>query len=303
MFHHFAGEGHPPVPGALTAAALADLLDAQGRGHLLPAREWARRAETGTLADTDVCLTFDDSLRSAYDLALPVLERMGLTAFWFVYTSVVVGDVSSFELDRQFANRLFPTLEAFHQAFLDTVARGPYAGDVQAALATFEPRAYIADYAFYTDGERRFRFVRDEILGPARYRESMDTLMDARGADRRRLAENLWLDAACLRRLHSAGHVIGLHSHTHPFRLAALPAAEQEREYRVNHVRLTEIVGEAPTTMSHPSNSYSPQTLCILEALGVRLGFRTDLAPAASPLEHPRQDPANLRPVLRVPRP
>jgi peptidoglycan/xylan/chitin deacetylase (PgdA/CDA1 family) len=76
--------------------------------------------------------------------------------------------------------------------------------------------------------------------------------------------------------------------------MAELPAAAQESEYRINHRRLTEIVGEAPTTMSHPSNSYSPETLRILAALGVRLGFRTDLGPAVSSLEHPRVDHASL---------
>jgi peptidoglycan/xylan/chitin deacetylase (PgdA/CDA1 family) len=293
MFHHFAGEGHPPVQGALGAEELEALLDA--RRSLLPAREWAARAEAGTLAEDDLCLTFDDSLRSAYDVARPVLERRGLTAFWFVYTSVVDGALDPFELDRQFRNRHFPSVDAFHEAFLDVVARGAHGEEVRARLRSFDPGTYLAEYTFYGEGDRRFRFVRDEVLGPARYRASMDALMAARGVERARLAENLWLDAVCLRRLHAAGHVVGLHSHTHPLRMAALPVAEQEKEYATNHERLRAILGEAPLSMSHPSNSYSADTLRVLEGLGIRLGFRTDLVPAASRLEHPRQDQAHLR--------
>jgi peptidoglycan/xylan/chitin deacetylase (PgdA/CDA1 family) len=292
MLHHFTGDGHPPVQGALTAAAFAALLDAQP--GLIPARDWMARAAAGTLADSDVCLTFDDSLRSAYDIALSVLERRSLTAFWFVYTSVLDGDLNTFELDRQLRNRLFPTVEDFNAAFLEVVAGGPYAAEAAEALRGFDPAAYLSGYPFYTEGDRRFRFVRDEVLGPVRYRETMDAITRSKGVDPRRLAENVWLDAASLRHLQAGGHVIGLHSHTHPLRMADLPAADQEGEYRTNHRRLTEIVGEPPTTMSHPSNSYSPETLRILAALGVRLGFRTDLVPAASSLEHPRVDHASL---------
>jgi len=292
MFHHFTGDGHPPVQGALTAEALGRILDAQP--GLLSAREWAERAAKGTLRDGDVCLTFDDSLRSAYDVAFPILAERGLTAFWFVYTSVLDGGFNPFELDRQLRNRLFPTVEDFNAAFLESVTNGPYAVEAASALRGFDPQAYLAGYPFYSEGDRRFRFLRDEVLGPTRYREAMDALTQSRGVDPRRLAENVWLDEACLRHLHGRGHVLGLHSHTHPLRMAALPAAEQETEYRINRQRLTEIVGEPPTTMSHPSNSYSAETLRILTSLGVRLGFRTDLVPAASPLEHPRVDHATL---------
>jgi peptidoglycan/xylan/chitin deacetylase (PgdA/CDA1 family) len=292
MFHHFTGDGHPPVQGALTAEALSALLDAQP--GVIPAREWMDRAAAGTLSESDVCLTFDDSLRSAYEIASPILAQRGLTAFWFVYTSVLDGDLNPFELDRQIRNRLFPTVEDFNTAFLVSVGRGPYAVEVADALRGFDPQVYLSGYPFYTEGDRRFRFLRDEVLGPARYREAMDALIRSEGVDPRRLAENVWLDATALRHLHSAGHVIGLHSHTHPLRMAELPADDQEREYRTNHQRLDAIIGEPPTTMSHPSNSYSRETLRILAALGVRLGFRTDLVPAASSLEHPRVDHASL---------
>jgi peptidoglycan/xylan/chitin deacetylase (PgdA/CDA1 family) len=295
MFHHFEGAGHPRVQGALTRDGLVALLDDVGARHrLLPARDWAERAVRGQLADDDVCLTFDDSLRSAFDVARPVLEERGLTGFWFVYTSVVDGALERLELYRQFRNRNFATVDDYNAAFVDRAAQGPHGAMVRQALVGFDPAAYMADYPFYSDGDRRVRFLRDDVLGPARYEEVMDAMIAAAGVDLPELAAGLWLDPDDLVALHESGHVVGLHSHTHPTRLAELPEQQQESEYAQNGARLTEILGSRPTTMSHPSNSYAPSTLRILAAMGVVLGFRTDMAEAASALELPRQDHAML---------
>jgi peptidoglycan/xylan/chitin deacetylase (PgdA/CDA1 family) len=91
-----------------------------------------------------------------------------------------------------------------------------------------------------------------------------------------------------------------MHSHTHPTKMEYLSAAEQRREYGTNHDLLAALLGTRPTTVSHPCNSYSAETLRILADLGVRLGFRADVArPVASMLELPREDHANLRAASR----
>ena len=52
--------------------------------------------------------------------------------------------------------------------------------------------------------------------------------------------------------------------------------------------------------MSHPCNSYSPYTLALLRQLGVRIGFRANMARAQHcSLEHPREDHANLLASIR----
>ena len=60
-----------------------------GLRNILPADEWMARATSDRLDENDLCLTFDDALRCQYDVALPVLEKYGLTAFWFVYSGGV----------------------------------------------------------------------------------------------------------------------------------------------------------------------------------------------------------------------
>jgi len=295
MFHHFHGPGHRSSQGSISGAQLADLIEFVGHARILQAREWLARAQAGKLGRNDICLTFDDSLRCQYDIALDVLREYDLTAFWFVYTSVLQGCLERLEVYRKFRHDAFETMEMFYDAFFETVLKGEGAAQVREALKRTEATSYLSEFSFYTAEDRRFRYMRDEVLGPQRYNAVMDRMMAEAGVDPMAVARGLWMDADSLLDLHRSGHVVGLHSHTHPTRLEHLEPAEQGREYRKNFECLSGLLGEAPVAMSHPSNSYTQETLAILRALGIRVGFRANMAMGLrSVLELPREDHVNV---------
>jgi peptidoglycan/xylan/chitin deacetylase (PgdA/CDA1 family) len=124
----------------------------------------------------------------------------------------------------------------------------------------------------------------------------MDAMLVQYRYDECRAARQLWMDADCLLDLRDRGHVIGLHSHTHPTQMAKLSPADQEKEYAANFSILEKVLGKRPSTMSHPCNSYDKETLAILKKMGIQLGFRAE--PVGSPtyglLEWPREDHINL---------
>lgn len=301
MFHHFHGGGHPAGQGSMSASDLEAMVAHVGRKNIIPAREWMERAVLGRLRPGELCLTFDDGLRCQWDVAYPVMKALGLDAFWFVYTSPLEGNVERLELYRYFRTVRYPDVADFYRAFDAAAAEGPHAEAVASALAGFNPAEYLKDFAFYTDADRRFRFTRDKALGPARYNEVMDSMMAAAGFSTKGLAAKLWIDYAIVKRLHAEGHVIGLHSHTHPTQLCALPPAEQEREYSLNSAYLGRALGAAPTAMSHPCNSYGADTLALLARMNLTFGFRANMAMAEThgPLEHPREDHANILNAMR----
>ncbi len=301
MFHHFHDAVHPPIQGSISAEGFCELLDFVGRSRILPAEDWRCRAESGRLRDGELCLTFDDNLRCQYDIALPVLEAYGLTAFWFVYTSPLEGVAETLEVHRHYRNTAFADVDEFYAAFFAALATSPWGAEAEAALAGFDPAGYLAELAFYSDADRRFRFARDRILGPERYDETMVVMMRRSGYDVADAATRLWMGAGDLRRLASGGHVIGLHSHSHPTDLKALPADAQAREYARNAEVLRAEVGVAADSMAHPTNSYGPETLALLHRQGVRLGFRANLALAEyGPLEHPRRDHAEVMAAMHL---
>ncbi len=291
MYHHFHDDRHPAGQGSLSANDLAAMIRFLNTDRILPAREWLSRAVSGMLADHDLCLTFDDNLRCQHDVALPVLRDFGLTAFWFVPTSVMEGKLERLELYRQFRVKCFDEIDDFYEVFFRTLATCDYAERAEQALREFDPSAYLAEFPFYSEADRRFRYVRDEVLGPQRYQHMMDALIGSMGIELEALARELWMEPEQVRRLHDDGHVIGLHTHTHPTRLACLSPAEQLREYRDNYMYLLTLLGEPPPAVAHPCNSYNQDTLAILRRLGVKVGFRANWALAEhSELEYPRGD-------------
>lgn len=295
MFHHFHSADHPAGQGSISAEQLAATIERIGPRRILPARQWMRCALTATLRPTDVCLTFDDNLLCQYEIALPVLRWYGLTAFWFVPTSVCQGTIERSEVYRHFRTTRFDSASEFYDAFFDAIELTDDREEVRQKLATFRPREYLGQFPFYSDADRRFRFVRDEILGPDRYTWLMDQMLARAGIDLSSLAQRLWMSDRELSHLHSLGHVVGLHSHTHPARLDRLSLDAQRAEYRQNFDHLHQLLGEPPEAMSHPCDSYHHGTLSILRELGIVLGFRATMEPGGqSELEYPRESHANL---------
>ncbi|MBT5299758.1 MAG: polysaccharide deacetylase family protein [Rhodospirillaceae bacterium] len=296
MFHHFHGEGYAPSQGSISSDDLHRLLDYIGVDKILPADEFERRAISKQLAPADLCLTFDDCLRCQFDIALPILESAGLTAFWFLHTAVFDGNPELTEIYREFRHHYFRSIDDFYDAFETALHSSPYAAEAAAKLVGFEPDEYLKGFSFYSTRDRWFHYVRDQVLRRERYTTFMDQMIVDHGMDVDQYLGEIWMDPAQIKHLHQRGHVVGLHSHTHPTRLAHLPAEEQKLEYHKNAEWLRQISGSNAQSMSHPCNSYDGNTLNILETMGVKIGFRSNMADLESrtDLEFPRQDHANL---------
>ncbi|QDU49375.1 polysaccharide deacetylase family protein [Gimesia panareensis] len=296
MFHHFYNEKHIQGQGAISADELAQIIEFYQQSYrILPARDWLEKANQGTLADNEACLTFDDALLCQYEVALPVLQQFDLTAFWFVYSSVITGGSEKLEIYRKFRTACFESIDEFYRCFFRTIGDSPYQADVATALRGFIPEEYLKQFPFYTNPDRQFRFVRDQVLGPAAYTEVLDLMMLAEKIDLPEFTSDLWMNDQQVLDLHDREHVIGLHSHTHPTALAALDADVQRAEYQTNFETLNRILRVAPDTVSHPCNSYNTDTLKILKDLEIKVGFRSNMAEQqTSQLEFPREDHANI---------
>jgi peptidoglycan/xylan/chitin deacetylase (PgdA/CDA1 family) len=299
MFHRFA----PPAAGiewqgALTPAQFEAILLQQGIDRILSPDEWIARLEADALEPGHLCVTFDDGLRCQMDEALPVLERYGLRAFWFVYSCVFDGHPVRSEIYSYVAGRcggMEPLMAEFFErcppsmiAHLETSEYRDYA----AALARVAP--------FYSTRDVEYRFLRNRVESSDTFEGVMDDLIRGHGYDVADVSGVLWLDENDVRRLSDAGHAIGLHSYNHPYDVASLTRAEQYAQYARNHEQIGAATGKAPVSMSHPLNSYNADSLGVLRELGIRCGFRATMSPPAGrppnpdPLALPREDSTNL---------
>jgi peptidoglycan/xylan/chitin deacetylase (PgdA/CDA1 family) len=294
MFHHFHGGIHPAVQGSIDAYQFRLILDAVGVQNILSADAWMQRAIDGELHPTETCVTFDDALLCQYDVAKPVLDELGIKAFWFIYTSVFEGTIEKLELFRCFRSTAFGDVDDFYNAFFCAV-QGRLGKRYSELRDQFDPANYLPNSPFYTPSDRWFRFLRDQVLGQA-YFSIIENMIDAAKFDRKKATENLWLRGEQARDLADQGHVIGLHSHSHPTTMGKLPREEQLREYSSNAERITALTGKTARVVSHPCNSYNGDTLELLTELGIKVGFRADVAPISTrgPLEYCREDHANI---------
>ena len=84
-----------------------------------------------------------------------------------------------------------------------------------------------------------------------------------------------------LKKLSDLGHLVGLHSHSHPTLIEKLSYDEQKLEYEKCLSSISKIL-EKPSKeincMAHPCGSYNNDTLNILKELGIDLGFRQMMA-------------------------
>lgn len=301
MFHHFHGGNHLPVQGSISADEFEAILQYVGIDRFLSPEEWLHRFEQGQLSPHHLCITFDDGLRCQYDVALPILEKYGLTAFWFVYSAVFEGQFPKLELYRLFRTRCFANLSIFYRDFFQQIEKSQFARVAETKITQEMINTVIEQHPFYSEEDVRFRLLRDRVLGPESYEHIMDKMVSEKNISLREFAVDLWMTNDHLSYLDRSGHHIGLHSYSHPTMVAQLSFERQQEEYQSNLAHLRRVCGRMPVAMSHPCNSYNKDTLTILDRLGIRCGFRANMVSQEGVLglgqarfEVARQDHANI---------
>ena len=303
MYHHFHdNQKHIVGQGSISAETFNDMLDFYGKDHnIIGAGEFLQKSEAGTLSPADVCLTFDDGLLCQYDVAYPVMKDRGLTAFWFIYTSPLDGVIEKIELYRHFRFSKFSDIEDFYSAFFNIVAAND--PEAMAAIHSFDPDQYLKEFPFYTPNDKRFRYMRDRVLGVSKYNMTLDKMLETYQYDIEKNSQILWLNADHIKNLRRQGHIIGLHSYSHPTVMSDKSYLEQSREYTTNKRQLESVLNEKITAVSYPCNSYNSDTLKCMRELGIRIGFRANMVDVQLEdirYEYPRQDHANIMKAMEA---
>jgi peptidoglycan/xylan/chitin deacetylase (PgdA/CDA1 family) len=244
---------HPPPPGtvllpdhdsgvfARQARYLGRHYRVVAAGELREAIRYRRRGDRFPLA-----ITFDDDLPSHRLTSLPVLERLGLTATFFVCGASLSEPFSFWweRLDRAAAHDIdvvaeIPLLRA-KLPFPASKGTLPQIGEFMQALPLSE---------------------RDEIA---------DQLARRVGPD----PDDAGMRASDIRALREAGFEIGFHTLRHPF----LPGLDDESlrdAMTEGRERLAAITGEPLRTISYPHGGVDDRVAAAAREAGFRYGFTT----------------------------
>ena len=299
MFHRFHKSGNSPSgQGSLTDVEFEKILNHVGTARILPPEEWIFRVKTNILRKHDLCITFDDGLRSQFDIALPILERYKLKAFWFVFSSVFNGGIDRNEVYNRFATAEFTSFDVFVEEFLQfyPVRENVFLNNDYGHFT----QGIRKQFPFYTENDIKFRYIRNKLILRSDFEKVMDSMIEAKGLSVSKIAEDVWLTDEHLQSLYESGHCIGLHSYDHPFMMTELPAEKQEEQYVRNYKHIGHVTGGVIECMSHPLNSYNAETIEILSNRNIICGFRSNMTPPIGkainghPLELAREDGVNL---------
>lgn len=302
MFHHFHDDKHPVSQGSLSGEQFEMILDWTAENfNLIDAQQYLGRLRAKNLSSTDVCITFDDALLCQAEIAAPILKKKNLQAFFFIYSSPFFGDPDPLEVYRYFRNTCFPAVDDFYQSFFEG-AKSWFPALFEKSEQTFNPDEYLSAYGFYSRNDKWFRYLRDIGLGESVYNEAMTRLMAENEFDPKAISEKLWMSETNVKDLSTHGHVIGLHSFSHPVTMHLMDAKKQTLEFSRNREHLMGLTGNKIVSMSHPCGNYSDETLKILRSLDIEIGFRDNCSvkSIASNLEVPREDSSNV--LLQIPK-
>ena len=256
------------------------LLDGLARGERLPANSCV--------------LTFDDGSAGQHDHVLPILERLGLRAFFFVPTSIVEdGRVPVVEKQRvlQYGSDAYA---AFYDRFCDRLSTLCPEVPAHVYLPTAEriddARDYYAEYDFYGPLERLFRKVREQVLTDLQFSRVIDAMF-AEAYDEREFAGRYFLTWDALRAMRHAGMEIGGHGHLH-FTDTAVSSDEAAADARRCLSLLEQRLAMTVRSYAYPYGIYVPATVNVLRAHPIDAAFtcRAGLDWIDSPLTIDRLD-------------
>lgn len=256
IYHRVLAQPDPLFPGEVDAALFERQLRLLKRFYApLPLAEAVQRLQDGSLPARAACITFDDGYADNAQVALPLLQRHGLHATFFIATGYLDGG--------QMWNDT--VIEAVRQApapVLDLRALGldclPVANlaQRQAAIAT------LLGQLKYLPFDRRQQLA-----------------MQIRRQAGATAGAPAMLSTAQLRQLQAAGMALGAHTVSHPI-LSTLPEQEARLDIANGKHQLESLIQAPVTLFAYPNGKagrdYVASHVAMVHSLGFKAAVATD---------------------------
>ena len=256
IYHRVLARPDPLFPGEVDARLFERQLRLLKRFYApLPLAEAVQRLQDGCLPPRAACITFDDGYADNAQVALPLLQRHGLHATFFIATGYLDGG--------QMWNDT--VIEAVRQApgpRLDLQEHGlgclPVASlaQRQAAIATL-----LGQLKYLPFGRRQ------------------QLAMQIRRRAGATAGQAAMLSTAQLRQLQSAGMGLGAHTASHPI-LSTLPDHAARRDIANGKHQLEDLIQAPVTLFAYPNGKagrdYGTPHVAMVHSLGFKAAVATD---------------------------
>jgi peptidoglycan/xylan/chitin deacetylase (PgdA/CDA1 family) len=248
IFHRVLPAPDPLFPDEVDARRFDQLLALlKTCFNIVPLSEGVRGLKNGKLPPRAACITFDDGYADNAEIALPLLQKHGVKATFFVATGFLDGG------------------RMFNDSVIETVRRAPDALDLRALG--------LGELDLTTVGQRRAAI--GQLLGAFKYlplAERLDQVEALRALAGVTLPDDLMMASSQVRQLHQAGMDIGGHTVNHPI-LARMDEAGARAEMGNGKEALEALLGEKLGLFAYPNGRPGQDYRAVHAKLARDLGF------------------------------
>ncbi len=296
MFHHIHDYSglYPDSQGSIDTSTLIKVIEQhQSQFNIVNPEDFCREIDKA-IPNKAAAITFDDGLKSQAALASKKLNDIGMKGFFFVNTAYLANkNIIMPEHIRHFKNSYFESVDQYNKLMIQ-MAYDMFL-DARECIDSREWLTYLNNFPYYSESDRCYRFLRDNILNKKRYLTLFAKLIDIHGLNLEELSSGILMDENDIRNLKENGHSIGCHSHSHPTNMNSRSREEVFYEYETNASILKSILGERPNSVSYPCGQNCKQFTSILIDIGFKFGFvntyhKQELSTADWRLNLPRID-------------
>jgi peptidoglycan/xylan/chitin deacetylase (PgdA/CDA1 family) len=225
--------------------------------NVLPLDQAAAHLKAGILPARAACITFDDGYADNHGVALPILQRHGLCATFFIATGFLNGG-------RMWNDTIIETLRQCEDlsvidAVMPVLIRHPWiAGSDPQSM----PPTIVQRQAAITTLINQIKYL------PTSERVTVtEELAKAAGVN---LPQDLMMTSDQVKAMRQAGMLIGAHTVSHPI-LARLTDDEARQQIGESKRFLEDLLGERIGLFAYPNGKpgedYSPQTVEVVRSL------------------------------------
>ena len=257
IFHRVLPQKDPLFPGEVDAVRFNQLMALVAANfRVLPLMDAVQALEDGRLPSRALSITFDDGYADNHDVALPILQRHGLSACFFIATGFLDGG-------RMFNDTV---IESVRQSPLQQVDLGDL-GLGRAELATPAQRVLAIGQVLY---KIKYLAPQDRLHALARLQQLLRP-----GA----LPDTLMMTSAQVRAMAAAGMEIGAHTVCHPI-LCAVDDHSAEQDISASRHTLEGLTDQTVALFAYPNGRPDQDYADRHAAMVHRLGFRAAVSTA-----------------------
>jgi peptidoglycan/xylan/chitin deacetylase (PgdA/CDA1 family) len=249
IFHRVLPAPDPLFPGEVDAARFETQMRwVKQWFNVLPLTEAVALLRSGRLPARAAAITFDDGYADNCTIAMPILQRAGLRATFFIATGYLDGG------------------RMWNDTVIDSVRRA-------AAPALDLSALNLGRFAVATLEERRHSV--GELVGKLKYLDPLQRerlANDIAVAARVEPPQDLMLTTAQVRAMAAAGMTIGAHTVSHPI-LARVADDDAKREMTQSKQQLEAITGGEVSLFAYPNGKPGTDYLTTHARLAREAGF------------------------------